>query len=65
MKKNFIINSSFVKELKKKSMGIVFLLLFCLSPLLAEPCGDVNSDGEIDIIDALLTAQYYVDLRIM
>ena len=24
--------------------------------------GDVNNDGSVDIIDALLTAQYYVDL---
>ncbi|MBN2444067.1 MAG: hypothetical protein JXJ04_22075 [Spirochaetales bacterium] len=27
------------------------------------PCGDVNSDGMIDIIDALLIAQVYVDLQ--
>ena len=36
------------------------LLIFCISHLLAEPCGDINSDGSINIVDALLIAQYYV-----
>lgn len=27
------------------------------------PCGDVNSDGMIDIVDALMTAQFYVGLQ--
>ena len=28
-----------------------------------ESTGDVNSDGSVDIVDALLTAQYYVGLN--
>jgi endo-1,4-beta-xylanase len=28
------------------------------------PRGDTNGDGEIDIIDALLVAQYYVGLPV-
>ena len=62
MKKSNI-NSSSMKKLWKKPLCIVILLLFCLSPLLAEPCGDVNSDGAIDIVDALLISQYYVALN--
>lgn len=51
------------KNLNRKiECMILVLLLFCISHLIAEPCGDVNSSNEIDIIDALLTAQYYVGL---
>ena len=38
------------------------LLIFCISHLIAEPCGDVNSSDGINIVDALLIAQYYVGL---
>ncbi len=61
MKKNF--NSMFLKEKLKKTLCILLLLMFSLIPLLAEPCGDVDSNSEIDIVDALLIAQYYVDLN--
>jgi lysophospholipase L1-like esterase len=39
---------------------------FSINPVSTSPpgnLGDVNSDGSITIIDALLTAQYYVDLN--
>ena len=47
---------------KKIGCMVVVLLIFCISHLAAEPCGDVNSDGSIDIVDALLIAQNYVGL---
>ena len=51
-------------KLSKKIECMVFMLLiFCISHLLAEPCGDVNSDSSINIVDALLIAQYYVGLN--
>ena len=40
----------------------LLLLIFCICHLTAEPCGDVNSSNGIDIIDALLVAQYSVGL---
>lgn len=46
----------------KKSM-IFILLVFCMVQAFAAPCGDVNSNGAIDIVDALLVAQYYVGLN--
>ena len=42
---------------------MTLLFLLCLQMLFAVPCGDVNSSGSIDIVDALLTAQYYVGLN--
>jgi len=49
------------KKLSKKIECMVFvLLIFCISSLVAEPCGDINSDSSINIVDALLLAQYYV-----
>ena len=39
------------------------LLVCCLFRIFAAPCGDVNSSGTIDIVDALLIAQYYVGLN--
>jgi len=41
---------------------ILMLLIFFTSHLVAEPCGDINSIDGITIVDALLIAQYYVDL---
>jgi hypothetical protein len=41
----------------------VLLLLSGMSLIAAAECGDVNSDGTIDIVDALITAQYYVGLN--
>ena len=42
---------------------IFIVLVFGLGQIFAAPCGDVNSDGSIDIVDALLIAQYYVGLN--
>ena len=44
---------------------LILLLFTCLCTvnLTAQVTGDVNFDNEIDIIDALLTAQYYVGLN--
>jgi len=41
---------------------VLLLLIFCISHLVAEPCGDVNSKDGINIVDALLIAQFYVGL---
>ena len=52
------------KSTVKMKIGFMafILILFCLGLSFASPCGDVNSSGTIDIIDALLVAQYYVGL---
>ncbi|MBN2737606.1 MAG: hypothetical protein JXR70_11545 [Spirochaetales bacterium] len=47
----------------KKRLILLILLSFGISALFAAPCGDVNSDGTINIVDALLTAQHYVGLN--
>ncbi|MBN2533331.1 MAG: CotH kinase family protein [Spirochaetales bacterium] len=51
----------------KPAVIIVFTLL-CLSlsalPTHAQTLGDVNTDGDINIIDALLVARYYVNLPV-
>jgi hypothetical protein len=49
-------------KLKNKAVFLI-LFLFCISQAFAAPCGDVNSNGVIDIVDALMTAQYYVGLN--
>ncbi|MBN2532688.1 MAG: hypothetical protein JXB88_07355 [Spirochaetales bacterium] len=43
---------------------ILLLLVFCLCAgnLAAQVTGDVNVDNDINIIDALMTAQFYVGL---
>ncbi len=41
---------------------IPVLLVFCMSQAFAAECGDVNNTGSVDIVDALLIAQYYVGL---
>jgi hypothetical protein len=63
MSDNFNLKLSFPGGIWSKKI-FMFLLLFCisLSYLAAAPCGDVNSNGKIDIIDALLIAQYSVGL---
>jgi lysophospholipase L1-like esterase len=49
---------------KTKTEFLVFvLLLFCLGQIFAASCGDVNSNGSIDVVDALLISQYYVNLN--
>jgi len=47
---------------KKLSMLIVVFIL-CFSQVFAVECGDVNSDDEVNIVDALLVAQFYVGLN--
>ena len=48
--------------IRKIECMVLVLLIFCISHLIAEPCGDVNSKYGINIVDALLIAQFYVGL---
>ncbi|MBN2441212.1 MAG: hypothetical protein JXJ04_07690 [Spirochaetales bacterium] len=51
------------RELKTKTFCIAFImLLFCIVQAYSV-CGDVNTNGTIDIVDALLVSQYYVGLN--
>jgi poly(3-hydroxybutyrate) depolymerase len=51
-------------EKQKRALCVVlFLFLFCLSQAFSASCGDVNANGVIDIVDALLVAQSYVGLN--
>jgi glucuronoarabinoxylan endo-1,4-beta-xylanase len=43
--------------------SVLFLILACSTGLFAQSPGDVNNSGSIDIVDALLIAQYYVGLN--
>jgi pectate lyase len=49
----------------KKSLILILLVLMVsgVMHLLAQSSGDVNANGTIDIVDALLIAQYYVGLN--
>lgn len=52
--------------MKRKNIFLLsfFIIMGCiLLPLGAQTLGDVNSDSNIDILDALLIAQYYVGLN--
>jgi hypothetical protein len=50
-------------EQKMKALCIVLVMLvFCMGQAFAASCGDVNSSGVVDIVDALIVAQYYVGL---
>jgi DUF1680 family protein len=53
------------KKKLKKSMLILLLLWFLVTPIIlgAQELGDVNADGSINIVDALLVAHYYVGLN--
>jgi hypothetical protein len=52
-------------KVNRKKVWIVFILLiFGFSQVFAAACGDVNSNGDIDILDALIIAQYYVGLPV-
>jgi hypothetical protein len=50
-------------KLKIKCMIILLMLVFSLDNTFAASCGDVNNSGGVDIVDALLIAQYYVGLN--
>ncbi|MBN2737908.1 MAG: hypothetical protein JXR70_13065 [Spirochaetales bacterium] len=50
------------KKLKTKCI-ILLLLVFSLNYTFGATCGDVNASGSVDIVDALLLAQYYVNLN--
>jgi lysophospholipase L1-like esterase len=52
------------KKIKCMKTGFILIVLLfaCWTQVFAASCGDVNTDGEITIIDALLIAQYYVNL---
>ena len=68
MKNNFIKMEDTMKNKKKKTGYIIFMLIsiFLFSgsiSVYSQSCGDVNNSGTIDIVDALLTAQYYVGLN--
>ncbi|MBN1696168.1 MAG: hypothetical protein JW881_01530 [Spirochaetales bacterium] len=42
---------------------VFILLVCCMGHVVAQSCGDVNSSGSIDIVDALMIAQHYVGLN--
>lgn len=51
----------------KRPSTLYIIILVCFFPVFIQPLsaaeiGDVNNDGMTDIVDALLTAQYYVGL---
>ncbi|MBN1698652.1 MAG: dockerin type I repeat-containing protein [Spirochaetales bacterium] len=48
--------------MRKKVFIVVILIAFSLGQAFAASCGDVNANGEADIVDALLIAQYAVGL---
>lgn len=56
----------FVKRVVPIILSLLFFLLGNAIDLYAQcspPAGDVNNNGTVDIVDALLTAQYYVGLN--
>ena len=52
----------------KSKIAYYFFFLFILFtglnilPVFGQECGDVNCDGEVNVVDALLIAQYYSGL---
>jgi unsaturated rhamnogalacturonyl hydrolase len=42
---------------------VLVLLVFCLGQAFSATCGDVSTSGDVDIVDALIIAQYYVGLN--
>lgn len=49
--------------MKKKMFWGICLFIFLAASLFAQSLGDVNNTGQVDIVDALLIAQYYVGLN--
>jgi endo-1,4-beta-xylanase len=50
-------------KVKTKCLIVLLMLVFSLDYTFAASCGDVNNSGGVDIVDALLIAQYYVGLN--
>jgi len=46
-----------INLIKKIAYMVLVLLIYCISHLVTELCGDVNSSDGINIVDALLIAQ--------
>ena len=52
------------KKSKAKWLFCLAVLTLCIfAPLQAQTLGDVNNDNNINIVDALMVAQYYVGLN--
>jgi hypothetical protein len=52
------------RNLSAKIVFMIFMLLvLCTGQIFSQTCGDVNSSGTIDIVDALILAQAYVGLQ--
>jgi hypothetical protein len=52
------------ENFKKRIECMIFILLvFCMGQVFSAECGDVNSSGVVDIVDALMIAQDYVGLN--
>ena len=52
------------ENFKAKIECMIFILLvFCMGQVFPAECGDVNSSGDVDIVDALVIAQAYVGLN--
>ncbi|MBN2738191.1 MAG: hypothetical protein JXR70_14500 [Spirochaetales bacterium] len=50
---------------KIKQIALILIcLVFCTGQIFSQECGDVNSSNVVDIVDALLIAQYYVGLNL-
>ena len=49
--------------MKKRFIPVIILMIAAIAPLSAQSLGDVNMSNSIDIVDALLIAQYYVGLN--
>ena len=52
-----------MKKSGYKRIIFVFFFICCTQILFTTEWGDVNDDASVDIVDALLTAQYYVGLN--
>ncbi|MBN2737245.1 MAG: hypothetical protein JXR70_09715 [Spirochaetales bacterium] len=50
--------------MKKSKWFILLLLLFCFGQIFAAECGDVDSNGTINIVDSLLVAKKYVGMEV-
>ena len=50
--------------MKQVKMLLVCMLLILPTAMFGQTLGDANSDSTVDIIDALVTAQFYVGLPV-